>query len=65
MTPEKLTDTALEEIVRGLDRWNSCSPEVTRKLVDEIKALRSVLRDVWAQVDDVQEKIERSNLLDR
>lgn len=60
MTPEKLTDTALDEIVRGLDRWHSVSPEVARKLVDEIKSLRAVLRDAWAQVDDVQERIERA-----
>lgn len=65
MTPEKLTDTALDEIVSGLDRWHSCSPEVTRRLVAEVKALRAVLKDVWAQMDDVQDKIEKANVFCR
>ena len=65
MTPEKLTDEALAEIVRGLDRWHSCSPEVTRRLVDEVKMLRAVLKDVWGQMDDVQDKIEKANVFCR
>lgn len=60
MTPEKLNDEALDEIVRGLDRWHSVSPEVARRLVAEVRSLRAVLRDVWAQVDDVQERIEKA-----
>jgi len=65
MTVNKLTDEALAELVSGLDRWHSCSPEVARKLVDEIRRLRIVLRDVWGQMADVQNKIEKAGVLDR
>jgi hypothetical protein len=58
-----LTEGELVEIVRGLDRWHSTSPEVTRRLVDEVRALREVLKAVWAQVDDVQERIEKAGVL--
>lgn len=60
MTPGRLTNEALDEIVRGLDRWHVCSPDVAKTLVAEIKRLRTVLDEVWAQVDDVQDRIEKA-----
>jgi hypothetical protein len=64
-TRKALTEGELVEIVRGLDRWHSSSPEVTRRLVDEVRALRGVLKDVWAQVDAVQDRIEKAGAVDR
>jgi hypothetical protein len=55
-----MNEEKLKELESGLDRWHSCSPQLAKLLIAEVRRLRVALNDAWAKLDDAQDIIEKA-----